>query len=212
MRLLKVLFASIFVSSAAVAGEVNSLQYGSISVAYTYQTLKFTDGGEELKFDALKGPAVTAETLVADRFLLGLTYGQIKSSNISVDGVASNPAVKTKLSPAFALIGYRFETGKGVDVIPFVEHRRFKTSLSGGANESSSNSDTAVGVQLRTALSPSVELHLNIDRDDVKTNSISGRTLYKFDKNWAVFLSHARQSGKDNLRVVATTLGASYLF
>jgi hypothetical protein len=209
MRLLKVLLASLFVSSAAVAGEVNGLHYGSFSLAYSHTTSKGTnDDGDEIKFDAFKGPMMNAEALVADKILLGLTYGQIKSSNVSVDGVAQN--VKSKLATTFVSVGYRFEIGKGADVIPFVEHRRFKISIEGDPDES--NNDTALGFQLRTALSPAVELHLTIDRDDEKTNGIRGRTVYKFDKSWATFLGYARESGRDSYRGGITTLGVSYLF
>jgi len=212
MRLLKVLLASLFVSSAAVAGEVNGLHYGSISLAYSHQTDKFTDDGEVIKSEPFKGPVVNAETLVADRVLLGLTYGQVESSNSSVDGVARTPAVKTKASPTVALIGYRFEAGKGVDVIPFVEHRSYKVKQSGGRTSEGTFDFTAVGVQLRAALSTQIELHLTIDRDDDKTNGIGSRALYKVNKNWATFLGYTRQSGTSSSRTGNTIVGVSYLF
>ena len=212
MRLLKVLLASLFVSSAAVAGEVNGLHYGSVSLAYTHQTEKYTEDGAEVKADAFKGAVVNAEALVADRVLLGLTYGQIKSKNLSVDGVAEIPAIKTEVSPTFALVGYRFEAGKGVDVIPFVEHRSYKVKISGGETFSGTFNFTAVGVQLRAALSPQLELHLTIDRDDDDTNGLSARAVYKFDKSWATFLGYKRLSGTDSYRGGITTLGVSYLF
>ena len=213
MRLLKVLLASLFVSSAAVAGEVNGLHYGSFSLAYSHNTVKgTTDDGDEIKFDAFKGPMMNAEALVADKILLGLTYGQIKSSNVSVDGVAEIPAIKTEVSPTFALVGYRFEAGKGVDVIPFVEHRSYKVKISGGETFSGTFNFTAVGVQLRAALSPQLELHLTIDRDDDDTNGLSARAVYKFDKSWATFLGYKRLSGTDSYRGGITTLGVSYLF
>lgn len=208
MRLLKVLFASLFVSSAAVAGEVNGLHYGQFSISYSHATNKLTSDGEALKFEPFKGGVLNAETLVADRVLLGLTYGQIKSSNFTNDGVSENK--KSKLAPTFAQIGCRLEVGKGVDVIPFVEHRRFKFEMDGEPVDNSKA--TALGVQLRAALSPSVEFHLTIDRDDEKTNGIRGRTVYKFDKSWATFLGYARESGRDSYRGGITTLGVSYLF
>ncbi len=208
MRLLKVLLASLFVSSAAVAGEVNGLHYGSLSISYSHVTNKLTSDGEVLEFEAFKGGVLNAETLVADRVLLGLTYGQLKSSNFTNDGVSENK--KSKLAPTFALIGYRLEAGKGVDVIPFVEHRRFKFEMDGEPVDNSKA--TALGIQLRTALSPSVEFHLTIDRDEDKTNAIRSRALYKVDKNWATFISYARESGTSSYRGGLTTLGVSYLF
>jgi len=208
MRLLKVLFASLFVSSAAVAGEVNGLHYGQFSISYSHATTKITPDGEVLKFEPFKGVVLNAETLVADRILLGLTYGQIKSSNFTNDGVSENK--KSKLAPTFAQIGYRLEAGKGVDVLPFVEHRRFKFEMDDNPDDNSKA--TALGIQLRAALSPSVEFHLTIDRDDEKTNGIRGRTVYKFDKSWATFLGYARESGRDSYRGGITTLGVSYLF
>ena len=114
------------------------------------------------------------------------------------------------MAPTFVSVGYRFEIGKGVDVIPFVEHRRFKISIEGAPDESSN--DTALGFQLRAALSPAVELHLTIDRDDEKMNGIRSRALYKVDKSWATFLGYARESGTDSYRSGITTLGVSYLF
>jgi hypothetical protein len=210
MRLLKVLLASLFVSSAAVAGEINGLHYGSVSLGYTHATNKVTDSGEVIKFDAFKGPVINAETVVADRVLLGVTYGQFKSSNLSVDGVAENPAVKSKITSTFALIGYRLEASQGVDILPYVEHRRFKVSV--GNDPSTSDNDTAAGVQLRAALGPKVELHVTVARDDVKTNSFASRAIYKADKTLAAFVGHTRESGTDSYRSGLTILGVSYLF
>jgi hypothetical protein len=79
-------------------------------------------------------------------------------------------------------------------------------------NPDDNSKATALGIQLRAALSPSVEFHLTIDRDDEKTNGIRGRTVYKFDKSWATFLGYARESGRDSYRGGITTLGVSYLF
>ncbi len=210
MRLLKVLFASLFVSSAAVAGEDNGLHYGSMSISYNHISNKVTNEGEVLKFDAFKGTILNVEALVADRALLGLTYGQVESSNFTNNGVAENPAKKSELAATYALLGYRLESGKGVDIIPFIEHRGQKFEMTGEPSENSKS--TALGVQLRAALSPSVELHLTIDRDDEKTNGVGARSVYKFDKSWATFLGYTRQSGRDSYRGGFTTLGVSYLF
>jgi hypothetical protein len=210
MRLTTFLLASLFATGSAFAGEINGLHYGSVSLAYTHATNKFTDSGEVIKFDAFKGPMINAETVIADRVLLGATYGQIKSSNYSVDGVAENPAIKSKLTPSFVLFGYRFEAGKGVDVIPFLEYRSFKVSMEGQSSET--DKATAAGVQLRAALNPSVELHLTVARDDDKTNSVGARALYKLGKNWATFLGYTRESGTDSYRGGLTSLGVSYLF
>jgi predicted porin len=209
MRLTTFLLASLFATGSAFAGEINGLHYGSLSLSYTHASLKFVnDNGEAIKFNAFKGFTATAEAIVADRVLLSATYGQLKSSNASTDGVAEN--VKSENSITIATVGYRFEAGKGIDVIPFIEYRGSKFEVEGDPTDNSKS--TAAGVQLRAALNPSVEVHLSVSRDDDKVNAIGGRALHKFDKNWAVFLGHSRESGPSSYRGSISSLGVSYLF
>jgi len=208
MRLTTFLLASLFATGSAFAGEINGLHYGSLSLSYTHAPFKFVDDGEAIKFNAFKGFTATAEAIVADRVLLSANYGQLKSSNFSTDGVAENK--KSENSITIATVGYRFEAGKGIDVIPFIEYRGSKVELEGDPTDNSKS--TAAGVQLRAALNPSVEVHLSVSRDDDKVNAIGGRALHKFDKNWAVFLGHSRESGPSSYRGSISSLGVSYLF